>query len=224
MFLMINMTSVFTVLFLVFLEGILSVDNALVLAMMVRTLPENRRSKALVYGIWGAFLFRALALFFLSWLIQISWIKFVGGGYLIGMSISHFFFDSKEENSVGSSSFTFWRVVLMIELMDISFSADSILASLSVSSSYWILLTGGILGIAMMRFAAQAFVWMVDRYPRMETTAYLLVLIMGAKLIAQGFNRFDFHSVESPMAWSFWGVMAFSIFYGLTRKQTLDAL
>lgn len=221
MLVMLNATSLVSIAFLVFLEGILSVDNALVLAVIARSLPKHLQRRALTFGVWGAFLFRALALFLLTWIMQVTWLRFVGGGYLIWMAAKHFTLGDSRQPEEAMNAWGFWRAVIAIELMDIAFSADSILASLSVSNNYWILLIGGCLGILTMRVAAQSFIWLINRYPRMETTAYLLVLVMGLKLTVQGFaiDWIDFHSIESPYAWVFWGAMAASIFYGLIRQK-----
>ena len=55
---------------LVLLEGLLSADNALVLAVMVRHLPKNQQRRVLFWGIWGAVGFRVLALLAASILLH----------------------------------------------------------------------------------------------------------------------------------------------------------
>ena len=74
------------VLTLAVLEGILSVDNSLVLAIMVRTLPKKMQKKALMYGIFGAFFFRVVALVFAAHLTRFIAFKIIGGGYLVYLS------------------------------------------------------------------------------------------------------------------------------------------
>jgi predicted tellurium resistance membrane protein TerC len=68
---------------LIIIESLLSVDNAAVLATMVMDLPEKQRDKALKYGIWGAYIFRGLAMIFAAFLIKIWWLKPLGGLYLL---------------------------------------------------------------------------------------------------------------------------------------------
>lgn len=216
------MTDVLAVFFLIFLEGALSLDNALVLALMTRHLPEGQRKKALTYGIWGAFAFRFVTLFFLTHLMGINWIKWAGGAYLLYLALKNLIF-GEAENDTGkdASAFSFWRTVLMVELMDIAFSVDSILAAVSLSQSYWIVLIGGLLGIVMMRFAANVFVKLINKFPRMNTTAYLLVLVIGVKLILQGFDFpwLDFHASDNPASWVFWFSMIGCLVYGFKKKQ-----
>jgi YkoY family integral membrane protein len=217
MFLVFNATDVAVIGFLIFLEGILSLDNALVLALMVRGLPAEQRQKALTYGIWGAFLFRFISLFFLTTLMSLTWIKFVGGGYLIYIALRNLIAPKKEDEFGLLKWSSFWRVVLCVEIMDIAFSVDSILAAVSLTQNYWVVVTGGILGIMMMRFAAVVFIHLLRIFPNLERTAYLLVLTIGAKLVIQGFNiqGIDFHSSKSPASWLFWLTMMACISSGL---------
>jgi hypothetical protein len=68
---------------LVILEGVLSIDNALVLGLLAKRLPRHQRAKALSYGIIGAFVFRTIAVLTAAYLLQWTFVKFVGGAYLV---------------------------------------------------------------------------------------------------------------------------------------------
>ena len=61
----------------------MSVDNVLVLALMVSALPPEKRGQALKYGMWGAFIFRAIAVLLAVWLIKWWWIKIIGGSLIL---------------------------------------------------------------------------------------------------------------------------------------------
>ena len=76
---------------LVLLEGLLSADNALVLAILVLGLPREEQRQALRYGIIGAFAFRILATMLAVQLIQFGWVKLVGAAYLLYLTFKHFF-------------------------------------------------------------------------------------------------------------------------------------
>jgi YkoY family integral membrane protein len=214
----------FTIGVLILLEGVLSVDNALVLAVLAKRLPEHQRKKALTYGLAGAFIFRLIALSLVIYLVQWRWIKFVGGGYLLYISISHLFFsgDSTEEDGSHSSKgyASFWKTVVAIELTDIAFALDSILAGVALTKKLWVVFVGGVMGIVLMRLAAAAFINLIAKFPRLEKTAYILVFIIGAKVIIEGLSLpgIDFHSARSPSFWVFWGLMATAITSGFLRR------
>src|SRR6266436_6450003 len=79
-----------TVALLVGLEGLLSADNAMVLAVLVLGLPKAQQRKALRYGIVGAFGFRAIATLLAVYLIKLGWVKLVGAVYLLYLVYHHF--------------------------------------------------------------------------------------------------------------------------------------
>ncbi|MGH1326666.1 MULTISPECIES: TerC family protein [Bacillus] len=181
---------------LVVLEGLLSADNALVLAVMVKHLPEEKRKKALFYGLIGAYVFRFIAIGIGMFLIKLAWVKVLGALYLAWLSVKYFIDKRKgnaeeeaeahgmNQNSILFRMFgVFWGTVAMVELMDIAFSVDSVLAAFGVSNEVWILLLGGMLGILMMRGIAGVFLKLLERIPELETTAYILILIIAAKML-----------------------------------------
>lgn len=173
---------------LIMMEGILSVDNALALAVIVKHLPEEQQKKALVYGIWGAYAFRAIALLLGVFLIKLWFIKLAGALYLLHMAYVHFFGKEDEGETSNDSSKGFWRTIIAVELADIGFSIDSIVATLGVSDSFWVLFTGGCLGILMMRYCASIFIKLLKKYPEFENTAFVLIALIGAKLLLTVFN------------------------------------
>ncbi|PLT31097.1 TerC family protein [Peribacillus deserti] len=171
---------------LIILEGLLSADNALVLAVMVKHLPKKEQKRALFYGILGAYLFRFLAIGLGVFLIKITWIKIAGGLYLLWLAVSYFIKKNKEdgEEEVKNKPMGFWRTVLSVEIMDIAFSIDSVIAAFGVSDQIWVLFLGGILGVLMMRGVAQVFLALIERVPEFETTAFVMIALIGIKMIA----------------------------------------
>jgi YkoY family integral membrane protein len=206
------------------LEGFLSVDNALVLALIARDLPKDQQRKALTYGLVGAVVFRLIALYLITTLIQWNWIKFVGGGYLLWLGGKHLLFQNKEEEGRKSTT-SFWKAVIIIELTDIVFAVDSIVAAVAVSEKFWVVFAGGVMGILMMRFASSGFLKLLRKFPAFETTAYLLVVVVGLKLFVQGFQIpwLDFHSSQSPAFWVFWGALAVCIASGFRKREVSEA-
>lgn len=173
---------------LVILEGLLSADNALVLAVLVKHLPEEQRKKALYYGIIGAYLFRVIAIGIGVTLINIGWIKIVGGHYLLWLVLQHFVNKNDGGEEIQTKKVGFWSTVLTVELMDIAFSIDSVIAAFGVSNQVWVLFLGGILGILMMRGVAQLFLALIERIPEFETTAFVIIGIIGLRMISAAFG------------------------------------
>lgn len=182
---------------LVIMEGLLSADNALVLAVMVKHLPEKQRKKALFYGLLGAYIFRFIAIGIGVFLIELWWVKVLGAGYLAWLAIKYFIDKKKEADSEDEDEVqginkggilirlfgTFWGTVAAVEIMDIAFSVDSVLAAFGISQEVWVLLLGGMLGVLMMRGVAGVFLKLIDAVPELETSAYILILIISAKML-----------------------------------------
>lgn len=139
---------------LIFLEGLLAADNAVVMAVMVKHLPADLRKKALFYGLLGAFVFRFLSLFLISFLANFWPIQAAGALYLIYMSVKNLIDFKKhknEENQVVDDEDVdqideglnrkgqhkkgkgFWMTVLKVEFADIAFAIDSMLAAFAIA-------------------------------------------------------------------------------------------
>lgn len=171
--------------FLVVLEALLSADNALVLAIMVRHLPRPLQRKALLYGLGGAFVFRFVAIILASYVIRLWWLQALGALYLLFLPVKHFWGHAKDRN-LSAKPRGFWPTVLAVEFADIAFAIDSVLAGVAVvrgqQEKIWVVYLGAIIGVVVLRFAAGLVLKVLERYPVMDHVAYLLVLWVGVKL------------------------------------------
>jgi len=196
---------------LIIIESLLSVDNAAVLATMVMDLPEKQRNRALKYGIWGAYIFRGLAMVFASFLIQIWWLKPLGGIYLLylvydfwkGKQTTEKEDDVLDKNSnwlyrstVGVLG-NFWATVALVELMDMAFSIDNVFAAVAFTDNIILVCIGVFIGILAMRFIAQWFVKLMERYAFLETAAFVVIAILGLKL---ALSIFEHYQPEAPVS------------------------
>ncbi len=296
------------ILLLVLLEGVLSIDNALVLGLLAKRVPKPLQKRALTYGLIGAFVFRIVAIATASFLLKWRIVKLIGGGYLIYIAVKHLFFESKDESddvvgldkegelelriaetgkpltpeqevaeiqervpfplsdavlhpsdSAQSGPYaspaqqdteqpviagrSFWMAVAVIELTDIAFAVDSILAAIALVGSppaghpagathpkLWVVITGGMLGVMLMRVAAAMFIRLLEKFPRFEVSAYLLVIVIGLKLLVDwGFNSeanphvIDFHSYTTPEFWIFWISMVVCLGLGFLPRKSQGA-
>lgn len=232
----------FVVIFL--LESILSIDNSAVLAICVNRLPdEKQRKKALLYGIWGAYLFRGLSLFAISWLMANPEIgnifKIFGGLYLLRLAYTHFTptKDSTEEGDLNyverflkALSITlplFWLVVIEVEVLDFVFSIDNLFAVTAMTDNIYVIFAAVGLAILSMRFVTQKMSKLMEVYPYLETRAYIVILLIGLKLVLNGgFSFTNFESIKHILE-AEWFDMAFSIlgmllFLPFGQRNTTD--
>ncbi len=252
---------------LIVIESLLSVDNAAVLATMVIDLPKEQRSKALRYGIIGAYVFRGICLALAAWLVNIWWLQPLGGIYLLWLAVDQFkdswrigergslsfkiaslagfiYFIRNESASltIGSVDFNpirfilfpiliaaiiyfaysiylvqgdeeddgevnksnnaiytyffkyvglFWATVALVEVMDLAFSIDNVFAVVAFTKNQYLIYIGVFIGILAMRFVAQAFVRLIERFPFLETVAFLVIGLLGIKLCLSLYTHFS---------------------------------
>jgi YkoY family integral membrane protein len=176
---------------LVLLEGLLSADNALVLAILVLGLPRHEQGRALRYGMVGAFGFRFVAVLLAAFLMRAAWVKLAGGLYLGYLMVKHFV----ERGAEGPRSVpparpafglsAFWATVVRVEFVDLAFSVDSILVAVALSPKLWVVVTGGILGIVMMRLVAGQMIKLIRHYPALVDGAFVIIGWVAIKLAAE---------------------------------------
>src|SRR4051795_5757137 len=190
---------------LIALEGLLSADNAMALAVLVLGLPKAQQKKALRYGIVGAFAFRALATLLAAYMIRLGWVKLVGAGYLLYLVYRHF--SGGEEGGDRRSApkaqpwmglSAFWGTVVKVELTDIVFAIDSILVAVAMSPKRWVILTGGILGIIMMRLVIGKLLALVERFPLLVDGVFVIIGWVGLKLLLEYAHSEGYVAFEVP--------------------------
>ena len=213
---------------LILLEGLLSADNALVMAVMVLGLPEQDRKKALSYGLLGGFAFRVIATLLAVYLMKVLWVKVAGGLYLLYLVYEHFFGRGDAGNDrnappkakPGFGLSALWATVVRVELMNLAFSIDSILVAVGLSQKTWVVLSGGILGIIAMRVVVGKIMALVDKYPPLVDGAFVIIFWVAFKLIADYAHEADWVQWQIPQNLSL--AVIFVIFgaaYAYARKK-----
>jgi tellurite resistance protein TerC len=174
------------ILALIVIEGLLSVDNALAIAAMANHLPGKQKFQALKYGIIGAYFFRGLCLAFAAWIIENPWLKICGSAYLIYLMCEHFTGAGDEDNDGKADAPNqrgFWATILAIEVMDLSLSVDNVVAAVALSPKLWVVCVGVFIGILALRFVAGACIKLLEKFPILADTAFVLIGYVGMILL-----------------------------------------
>src|SRR5262249_51435429 len=177
----------------------------MVLAVLVLGLPKRQQRKALRYGIVGAFAFRGLATLLAVYLIRVGWVKLVGAGYLLYLVYRHFGGgESAEQRRTAPPAQpwlglpAFWATVLKVELTDIVFAIDSILVAVAMSPKTLVILSGGALGIIMMRLVIGQLLALVERFPPLVDGAFVIIAWVGVKLVVEYLHGGGYVAFEIP--------------------------
>jgi YkoY family integral membrane protein len=141
---------------------------------------------------------------FASVLIKIWWLKPIGGLYLLYLVYDWYkgkqtetteddLIDKKSnwlyKATVGSLG-NFWATVCLVELMDMAFSIDNVFAAVAFTPNIILVCTGVFIGILAMRFIAQWFVKLMEKYAFLETAAFIVIGILGLKLLLSLYEHF----------------------------------
>ncbi|WP_163969443.1 TerC family protein [Oceanobacillus halotolerans] len=222
---------------LIGLEGLLAADNALVLAIMVKHLPPKERKKALFYGLAGAFILRFGSLFIIAFLVDVWQVQALGAAYLLFISIKHLSDKfrnghQEEEKTKEKAGSGFWMTVVKVEFADLAFAVDSILAAVALAvalpptglgeigsldaGQFMVVLAGGMIGLIIMRFAANVFVELLHKRPGLEIAAFVIVGWVGVKLALIVFAHEDIAWIPHDFPHStLWKVIFYAILVGI---------
>ena len=186
-----------TVGLLVVLEGLLSADNALVVAVMILGLPRQRAEKGAPLRAAGRLCLSDCRHAAGGLSDPLAWVKLLGGLYLLYLTYQHFFQSGDAEQRskprpakpwLGLSAL--WGTILKVELVNVAFSVDSILVAVAMSSKTWVVLAGGLIGIVAMRVVISQLLAIVRRYPTLVDGAFIIIALVGTKLL-----------LDTPMRW-----------------------
>lgn len=203
--LLFSSSDLITIGLLVALEGLLSADNALVMAIMVLGLPKRQRHQALRYGLVGGFAFRIAATLLAVYLIRLILVKLLGALYLFYLTYAHFFGHEeghdrrtapKAKPMLGMPAF--WATVVRVELINLAFSIDSILVAVAMTPNIWVVMIGGLLGIVAMRLVVGQLLVLVQRYPALVDGAFIIIAWVGLKLCVEYLHDARYTAIEIP--------------------------
>jgi predicted tellurium resistance membrane protein TerC len=199
---MFEWSDVLTIFLLVLLEGLLSADNAMVLAVLVLGLPPDQQKKALRFGILGAFFFRTVATLGAVYVIRFSAVKVIGAAYLLYLPYHHFF-----NHTEGRDRRT---------------PPKAIPVAVAMSSKTWVILAGGLLGIVAMRLVIGKLLALVQRYPALVDGAFVIIAWVGIKLLIEFLHTIGYIHLEIPK-WASLGVIvvifAAALWYARRESQ-----
>jgi tellurite resistance protein TerC len=127
-------------------------------------------------------------LLLVHFVINNPWLRVVGAVYLLRLAFNNLGeaeVDEADAHVHPLEATRFWGIVLAVELTDLVFSLDNVVAAVALSDQIWVIFVGVALGILFMRFAAGWFSYLVEKVPVLKKTAYILVLNIGVELLVE---------------------------------------
>lgn len=161
---------------IVFIHLLLAGDNAVVIALAVRSLPPRERKIGITLGAGMAVVLRVILTFFAAQLLRISYIKLIGGLAILWIAVKLLTDTGDEEG--GKSASTLWHAMWLIMVADVTMSTDNILAVAGASKGHFGLLIFGLgLSIPFVVFTSNLLSTLMDRYP--------IIIYLGAAVLGR---------------------------------------
>jgi YjbE family integral membrane protein len=162
---------------IVIIDLILAGDNAVVIAMAVRSLPHAQRRKGIIFGSAAAVLLRVVLTFFVAQLLTVNYVKLVGGILILWIAVKLFVEGAPEEEG-GREATTLWQAVKIIVIADITMALDNMLAVGGASHGNLFLLIFGLgLSIPFIVFTSNLLSMLMDKYP--------VIIYIGAAILGK---------------------------------------
>jgi YjbE family integral membrane protein len=159
---------------IIWVNILLSGDNAVVIALACRSLPDSQRNKAVMMGAGAAVVLRIVFTLMTTALMGLPWVKLIGGIVLLWIAIKLLVPEDEDPNIAAHNSL--WRAVQTVAIADVVMSLDNVIAIAAVAKGNWTLIIFGLLvSIPLVVFGSQLIMKIMNRYP--------IVIWFGAALL-----------------------------------------
>jgi len=202
---------------IVIIDLTLAGDNALVIAMAVRTLPHRQQRFGILWGTMGAVCIRVILTFMAAQVLQLPFLQLLGGLLLLWVALKLLRQDSGGDTKVQHAT-TLWEAIWIIIVADLIMSTDNILAVAGASEGNFLLLLFGlglsipivVVGAAFVATLMNRFAWLV------LVGAGVLGEVSGKMIVDDRFIRLNLGEIEKPLEWGIRiGLTGLIVFIGL---------
>jgi YkoY family integral membrane protein len=208
-------------LILIFLEAVLSADNAIALAAIAQGLEDKKLERqALNLGLVVAYVLRITLLLTATWVQQFWQFELIGAAYLLWLVFQHFTSEEKETDGHhhhGPRFSSLLQVIPVIALTDLAFSLDSVTTAIAVSQEKWLVITGTTIGIVTLRFMAGLFIQWLDEFENLEDAGYITVALVGLRLLLKVVN-----DSFVPPEWLMISAIAIILTWGFSKRTVIQ--
>ncbi len=206
-------------LLLIFLEAVLSADNAIALAAIAQGLDDKKlEEKALNIGLIFAYILRIGLLLTATWVENFWQFELLGAAYLLWLVFQHFSSEEDEEHHHHGPRFSsLSQVIPIIALTDLAFSLDSVTTAIAVSDETWLVIAGTTIGVVTLRFMAGLFIRWLDEFVNLEDAGYITVALVGLRLLAKVFNE-----TFVPPQWLMVSIIAVILAWGFSKRNVAE--
>ncbi|MDH6098630.1 DUF475 domain-containing protein [Anabaenopsis sp. FSS-46] len=206
-------------LILVFLEAVLSADNAIALAAIAQGLEDKElERKALNFGLIVAYVLRISLILTATWVQKYWQFELLGAAYLLWLVFQHFTSEEEKDDHHHEPRFkSLLQAIPIIAFTDLAFSLDSVTTAIAVSQEKWLVLTGATIGIITLRFMAGLFIRWLDEFKNLEDAGYITVAFVGFRLLLRVVN-----DNLVPPEWLVISAIAIILAWGFSERNVIS--
>lgn len=212
----VGIETLFVLLILIFLESVLSADNAIALAAIAQGLEDKKLERqALNFGLVAAYVLRISLILTATWVTKFWQFELLGAAYLLWLVFQYFTSNDNSENEHHGPRFAnLWQAIPVIAFTDLAFSLDSVTTAIAVSQERWLVLTGATIGIITLRFMAGLFIRWLDEFVHLEDAGYITVALVGLRLLLRVVN-----DTLVPPEWLMISAIALIFLWGFSQRN-----
>lgn len=188
---------------IIMIDILLGGDNAVVIALACRKLPDAQRRMGIIYGTAGAIVLRVILIFFALTLLAIPFLKIVGALLLIWIGVKLLAPGDDDEHGNIEGSERLWAAVKTVIVADLVMSIDNVIAIAGAAEGAGgdhkmpLVIFGLLVSIPIIVWGSQFVIKLMDRYPMIITAGGMLLgWIAGTMLVTDPV-------VADPQAWLF---------------------
>ena len=207
---------------------LLSGDNAIVIAMACRSLPDNIRQWGIISGSAAAIVLRIIFAFIVTWLMRVPYLQAVGGVLLLWIAVSLASGGDDDGHEVKAHS-SLWNAVGTIAVADAAMSLDNVLAIAAIArDDYWLFIFGLILSIPLIVVGATVITKLLSRLPILIWAGAALLGMIAGEMIADDPKVLAFLGLEHSNLLHYGAAAAFAglvvvVAYILKRREQQPA-
>jgi YjbE family integral membrane protein len=185
---------------IIFIDIVLSGDNAVVIALACRNLAESQRRKGIFWGVVGAVGLRVILTAFAASLLGYPYLKLIGGALLLWIGVKLLLPDEGEGHDIEGAG-NLWGAVRTIIVADFVMSMDNVIAVAAASrDSIALLLFGLAVSIPLVVWTAQLFLSLMERFPIIITLGAGLLGYVGGSMLVSDLAVREWANARLPAA------------------------
>lgn len=198
---------------IILIDLVLAGDNAIVIALAARNLPQHLQRKAIIWGTVGAIVVRSAMTIGVVWLLKIPGLMLVGGLALLWIAYKLTFNDEGGDEHGGSGATTFWGAMKTIVIADAVMGIDNVLGVAGAAhGSFDLVVIGLLVSIPIVVFGSTLVLKLVERFPSiMYIGAAVLAFTAGKMIVNEKVLAQFFKGPDASHLVAYWSVCVLAI-------------